>query len=162
MAFFGLTETDFGSKGRAKVAFSRLGPDITIELKPKLEAWWRKVEQTARMLCPFQTGSLRDSIRVEKGGVGFGGASFEAAAEPSAYSDIINSSIWAGGPQYINYRTGKIVDYASFVHDGFIHRSGALVAPQPFLQTAIDLWIDELMLIIKTGVDKSTAKTGGD
>jgi hypothetical protein len=55
----------------------------------------------AQIYCPVDTGSLRDSIRVERGGEGLG------------WRQV---SVRAGG--YIfNYKSGKLVDYAGIVEE---------------------------------------------
>lgn len=116
--FWGLTETDFGSKGRAKTAAGRLGPEINKKTKWRLQAWWFQVKETAKALCPIDTGTLRMTIRIEPKGISVGGApTFMVTVSPE--HELINSQIVAGG-MLINPRTGRIVDYACFTKNNFV------------------------------------------
>ena len=90
---------------------------VVLELKQLLE--------TAKLLCPVETGVLQDSIRVERLG---------------------NTSLLvAGGEGYLNPKTGLTVDYAVDVHDGTSRRP-----PNPFLLQALHIekfgLLQELML----------------
>ena len=67
------------------------------------------VVETARALCPVDSGALSASIRVERG-------------EP------LEASLVAGGTGY----GGRTIDYAAAVHDGTSRRPG-----RPFLQQAL-------------------------
>ena len=72
-----------------------------------------KVQAFAKAICPFMTGTLRDSIRVER---------------PTPHT----AKLLAGGASFTNPLTGKIVDYARYVHDG-TSRNPA----RPFLAQAL-------------------------
>ena len=76
-------------------------------------------KKRAKELSPVDTGAMRDSIRVER-----------LAREAGK---ILYTGIRAGG--YIrNPRTGRFVDYASFVEYGTSRQ-----APQPFMRPAV-IW----------------------
>lgn len=66
----------------------------------------------AQVYCPVDTGSLRDSVRVERGGVG------------QRWREI---RVRAGG-YIVNPKTGKFVNYAFYV-ENFV---------QPFLRPAVE------------------------
>ena len=71
----------------------------------------------AQVYCPVETGSLRDSIRVERGGEG------------QFWRKV---SVRAGG--YVtNPNTGRIVDYAVYQEEGTPYISG-----QHFLSQAVE------------------------
>lgn len=80
------------------------------------------IRALAQLYVPVDTGSLRDSIRVERGGSGL------------MWRQI---SVRAGG-YVVNPDTGRLVDYAKFVHDGtrfmmgtfFIRQAVEEVRPQ--------------------------------
>jgi len=148
MGFWGLTETDFGSKGRAKTATERLAPEMSKEMKWRLRGWWERVKETARALCPVDTGTLRMTIRIEPKGVSIGGApTFMVVASPE--HELINSQIVAGG-LLVNPKTGRIVDYAQAVHDGTMR-----MMSRPFITDAVNLHINELNKILNDGIDTS-------
>lgn len=149
--FIQFTETDFGSKGRAKRATEEFPKGITREGKWRLEAWWFQVLQTARALCPVDTGTLMSTIRIEMKGTSETG-SYEISFVPK--SDMLNSEIVAGG-MLINPKTGRMCDYAQAVHDGHFTRSGKWVPEQPFLRMAVNLHIHELDKILLECVDKN-------
>ena len=152
-----LTETDMGSKGRAKTATRRYPPELTRDLRTKTFLWWDKVRQTAQMLCPVDTGTLRATIRIEEGPAGFfgGGAPYYEVAGQT----FIDSHIRAGG-LLINPKTGRITDYAAAVHDGHFTRGyGRWVPGVPFLTDAINMHIDELYKIVNSSVDKTSSTT---
>jgi len=65
----------------------------------------------AQVYCPVDTGSLRDSIRVERGGEG---------------KEWRRISVRAGG-YIVNPKSNRLVDYAVYVE-----------ASQPFMQPAFD------------------------
>jgi len=75
-------------------------------------------KERAKLLVPKDTGSLRDSIRVER------------LAKPTG--NIVYTGVRAGG--YVtNPKTKRIVDYASFVEYGTSRQR-----PQPYMRPAID------------------------
>lgn len=93
------------------------------EISDKIfEAAWEEISQVmtlmkgfAQVYVPVDTGSLRDSIRIERGGQGKGWR-------------VIG--IRAGG-YIVNPKTGKLVDYAYFVEQkqSYICRAWHVVCP---------------------------------
>lgn len=79
----------------------------------------------AQILVPVDTGSLRDSIRVERGGIGL------------HWREV---RVRAGG--YVtNPKTGRLVDYAVYVE-----------ATQPFMMPAYETIREDLVEMLKTQV----------
>jgi HK97 gp10 family phage protein len=91
----------------------------------------RYMRDVAQVLVPVDTGSLRDSIRVERGGQGL------------HWREI---RVRAGG-YIVNPKTGRLVDYAVFVEYG----TGKMAA-QPFMQPAFDEIKDDIAGLIKDNV----------
>lgn len=108
--FIKFTETDFGSKSRAKYRAKRFSERLTTEGKWRLKEWWNRVLLTAQMLClgwAFDTGTLWGSIRIEEKDIGSReGFPFEVAF--TSENVMIHSQIIAGGSDYINPKTGRI------------------------------------------------------
>lgn len=157
MSFFQHTETDFGSKERAKKACEEFPKAITKEAGWRMNAVWLKVLETARALCLgygiFETGTLYRTIRIEKKGTVKGeGPPFEVVY--TSESEMISSEIVAGG-LLINPKTGRICDYAQAVHDGHFTISGNWIPPRPFLRDAIYIHIDELLKAAGQGIDSA-------
>lgn len=85
----------------------------------------------AKVFCPVDTGSLRDSIRVERGGEG------------KAWREV---RVRAGG--YItNPRTGRRVDYAAYQEYGTKY-----LTPRAFMAAAYDVVKPTLDLMIQNEV----------
>lgn len=85
----------------------------------------------AQINCPVETGSLRDSIRVERGGVGL------------RWREV---RVRAGG--YItNPDTGKIVDYAKFQEFGTKY-----ISAQYYLTRAVEAVQPTIAAMIKSEV----------
>jgi len=154
--FIEITETDFGSKGRAKKACDELPIEISKECKKDLEMWWETVLETAKRLCiefgAFDTFTLYNSIRIEDINIEIGGY-YEKVAWAH---DLINKRIVAGGPDFINPKTGKPCDYAISVHDGT--GKNLKKGPRPFLTLAIQMHWAELDMIINKAIDRSIQK----
>jgi len=152
--FIRFTETDYGSKRRAKKATEEYSKRLTMEGKWRLKAWWYEVLGTAQMLClayAFDTGTLWESIRIEEGRPMPEGYPYEVAF--ASQNEMINSMIIAGGIG-INPKTGRVCDYAQAVHDGHFSRSGAWIPEKPFLREAIERHMAELDKILDTCIKK--------
>lgn len=152
--FWELIETDYGSKGRAKTATEQFPIEVTKEAKWRLKAWWYTVKETARALCPVDTGTLQSTIRIQERGRPPEGY-YEVVYAPK--NELINSQIIAGGLM-VNPKTGRICDYALAVHDGHFTRSGKFIPEQPFLRMAIQLHIKELDKILADSVKMAERK----
>jgi hypothetical protein len=149
--FIVFTETDYGSKGRAKAATEQFPKELSAQAKWRLINWWEKVLATARALCPIDTATLAMSGRIEKAGADIGGY-FEKAVTPE--HELIDSMIVFGGI-LVNPKTGRICDYAQAVHDGHFTRSGRWIPPRPFIQEAVNIHINELYHIINQALDRT-------
>jgi len=91
----------------------------------------------AQIYVPVDTGSLRDSIRVERGGEG------------KAWRQV---RVRAGG--YItNPKTGKLVDYSNYVEYG-TSKMGA----QPFMEPAWEEIKPTILAMLKSGVVERWSK----
>lgn len=79
------------------------------------------IRDTAKVYCPVDTGSLRDSIRVERGG------------ESLHWRQV---SVRAGG--YItNPKTGKIVAYATYMERKYAYMKLAYALVKPTINEMI-------------------------
>lgn len=148
--FVEFTESDLGSKGRAKKACRDFPTRITKEGKWRLKAWWQRVLTTAQMLCmgwAFDTGTLWGSIRIEENKQYDEGFPYEVVF--GSKNEMINSQIVAGGTDYLNPKTGRVCDYAQAVHDGHFTRSGRWIPEKPFLRMAIEMHRAELDKILQ-------------
>ncbi len=87
------------------------------------------VAELARGLCPVDTGALAGSVRAERIGA-------------------LEAALIAGGPGYVNPRTGRVVDYAAAVHGG---AGGRL--PRPFLMQALSIEARRIASEILEGVE---------
>lgn len=148
--FISITETDNGSKGRAITAADRFPEELSVEAKWKIRVWWEKVLDTARALCPVDTGTLQTTIRIEDIDMDFG-SYFEKTFSPQ--HELINSQIVAGG-LLVNPKTGRVCDYAQAVHDGHFTRSGRWMPPVAFIEMAIQIHSPELDYIMSKALDK--------
>ena len=80
----------------------------------------------AKILVPVDTGSLRDSIRMERGGIGMDWAEYRVRA----------------GGYIINPKSGKLVNYAAAVEFWAHYMEGAIREAEPELQM---LWESRLV-----------------
>ena len=149
-----MSETDYGSKKKAKKATERTPQKATDEARLQLELFWQKLVEDAYALCPKETGALADTIRTETNPVETAGG-FERIA---TVHQLINKRLVAGG----QFKKGKFVNYAQAVHDGHVSPTGKFVPPQPFLEDAIAMNSAELDRIIKRIGDKIVEDWGRD
>ena len=117
---------------------------INKKFRDQIIAWWNRVKDTAYRLCPKDTGTLASTIRVVKRSEANVGFHAEKVAEALP---VVNRVIVAGGMK-INPKTGRICDYATYVHDGHRTPSGGFVPPRPFLTDAIARHLPELQKIL--------------
>jgi len=107
---------------------SNLDVKLSRALDEALKEIAEKIRDDAKGFVPVDTGALKKSIRIEKKGK-------------------LQVSIVAGGGGVINPRTGREVDYASFVEFGTSRMS-----PQPYMQPALEKNRDEILRIVKEKV----------
>jgi len=158
-----LEETDRGSKKRLWNALERMFKDRT-EWNIAWDEFWTKVEEDAKVLCPVDTGALRESIRVinieEAESVNIGAPEYAVIQTTDIQSD--GRIIVAGDETMMNPKTFRPVDYAQAVHDGHVSKSGKWVEGTRFLETAIDLNMPHLLARIESYIDKEKNKFSGD
>lgn len=140
-------EDDGGTKKRVIDDIVWVQDSLIEEAQSRLDEVWDKILETAIMLCPFDTGTLMTTIRIEKG---YGATSEEGAfvdsfttsasgGEGGTKSVIVyDSTITAGDETVINTRTGQPCIYAGWVHDGHYDKAGKWVNGVPFLEEAIE------------------------
>ena len=149
-SFIEFVETDYGSKARAKEATKKLPREITAQARWRLVVWWEQVLATARALCPVKSGTLQATGRIEETDPSIG-ASFEVGMTLED-TNMISKMIVFGG-LLINPDTGRICDYAQAVHDGHFTRSGRWIPPNPFIEMAIQIHLQELDTILGNAID---------
>jgi len=132
---FVITETDSGTKEKAKRALSETYKKVDKEFIEAVKEYWYKVWLTAKQLClqygAFDTGTLYESIELVWERVPYGGL-YEIGVS-SRGAEMV-AMIRVGGSVYVNPKTGKFVDYAQAVHDGTRY-----MRERPFLTDAIVL-----------------------
>jgi hypothetical protein len=125
-------------------AYNRLDRKVAGMLAMRLARWWDKVLIDAKALCLmykcYDTGALYESIRVESRDEVGTTSYFEKVID---VNPILDRVLIAGGPEYINWRTKKGVDYAQAVHDGHNSPNG-YVAGRPFMSDAVTNNLPEL------------------
>ena len=151
--FIEITETDYGSKGRAIEATKKFPKALTASARWKLVWWWEEVLATAQALCPVKTGTLMATGRIEETDPSIGGY-FEVGMTLED-TNIISKMIVFGG-MLVNPETGRICDYAQAVHDGHFTRSGRWIPPNPFIEMAIQIHMQELDTILGKSIDEVT------
>lgn len=85
----------------------------------------------AQVYCPVDTGALRDSIRVERGGEGKGWRTVRVRA----------------GGYVINPKSHKLVNYSNYVEFGT-----ARMDAQPFMRPAWEQVKPQILEMLKSGV----------
>ena len=144
---------DLGTEKKAIEATYRVERHADMKFRDMVDNWWYSVMVVAKTLCremgAYDTGTLHDSIRIlyriPAGGyfevsIGFG----------VTRKDInIDRVLVAGGGNYINPKTGRIVDYGLIVHDGGpTSRGTGYIHGRPFLTMAVNMMMPEFDVII--------------
>jgi hypothetical protein len=145
-------EENKGMEGTEK-ATEQLKKDIEEgkAISYELAKIWEKIRADAFFECPKDTGSLAQTIRVVKTSIN----SMESGISPIKSITIFNRAIVAGDLMKINPKTKGPVDYAGFVHDGYI-KSGNVHNGRPFLTNALARNDEEL----NKAVDRALIKLG--
>jgi len=149
--FIDIIETDYGSKARAIKATKKFSKELTAKARWRLVYWWEEVLATARALCPVKTGTLQTTGRIEEIDPSIGGY-FEVGMTLED-TNMISKMIVFGG-MLINPDTGRLCDYAQAVHDGHFTRSGRWIPPNPFIEMAIQIHMQELDVILGKSIDE--------
>src|SRR3972149_2368240 len=147
-----ITEDDKGTKKAMRNALDKTrrnfedGSEIVMELNRV----WDKILQDAIDICPKDTGSLARTIRIVKIPLGISLGGLSEMKEIT----IFDRSIIAGDEMVINPKTKSGVNYASYVHDGFIRQNGVVETGRPFLTEALALNEEELNRAIERALNK--------
>jgi len=113
---------------------AEIGRSFDVETEKALKEVTTKIRDKAKELCPVDTGSLKKSIR--------------RTAYAREKGHIHQMGVRAGG--YVtNPRTGRKVDYASYVEYG-TSRTPA----QPYLRPAVEAHKRELIKAVKRGLQR--------
>jgi hypothetical protein len=121
-------------------------------LTPELNRVWNKIKQDAVSMCPKDTGSLAGSIRVVNS------EAVDGLNPTNKSITVFDRAIVAGDSMKINPKTNGAVDYAQFVHDGYMRQDGKLYIGVPFLTYALAL--NEVAL--ENAVDRALQKLGNE
>jgi len=146
-----LIETDLGSKKRTRKAIRRIQDTKANKFMKELDVVVNKIVDTAKRLCPVDTGTLQRSIRKIR--------TWETPTSSyhmKAKDVTLDFQIIAGGAPYFNPKYRKMVDYAQAVHDGTYNRP-----PTPFLTDALDMHqaeLDEAMNRFVKRIEEEWAK----
>jgi len=151
MKGFIFTETDAGTKEKAKVSLSRTRRELHQKFMESVKDYWWRVWETARQLCleygAVDTGTLYESIRLIWQYEPSGGL-YEVAVSSSGVE--MTAMIKVGGQEFINPKTGRACNYAQAVHDGTKY-----MAARPFLTDAIMMNEGYLQAILEKNVDEA-------
>lgn len=151
---------DKGSNQSTKTSLQKLEDDIknAREIEMELARVWDKVRSDAFMMCPKDTWSLANTIRVVK--TPMGTTTGDVSSVKSV--QIFDRTIVAGDLTKINPKTKQPINYGVFVHDGYI-KDGVVHNGVPFLTNAIAQNEDELMQAVNRALAKLGKKyeTGG-
>ena len=146
---FEFSETDSGTKEKAKLAVARTSTALNKKFTEALKSYWWKVWETARQLCiaygAYDTGTLYESIRLIWGFEPSGGL-FEVAVSSEGVE--MSAMIKVGGQEFINPRTGRACNYAQAVHDGTRY-----MMARPFLVDAITMCEGYLQEVLDKNID---------
>lgn len=118
-----------------------------VEFKTSFEEYFQVLLEAAHRHCPKDTGALDSTIRLEdisasmESSIGTEMGYTPPISEDIQSTEVVREAgfgkrIVAGG-MAINPRTGREVDYASYVHDGHFTKGGGFVMPRPFLDDAM-------------------------
>ena len=121
------------------------------EIEQELQRVWQKIKGEAVSMCPKDTGSLASTIRIvdSKSIDEIGGA-------PNKSITMFDRAIIAGDEMKTNPKTKGPVNYALFVHDGYMRHDGAMYMGTPYL--SIPLAINEEELV--AAIDRALVKLG--
>ena len=137
MSKFPWTEDDAGTKKKTKEALKKTKEELDREFREVAMKYWYRVWEVARQLCieygAIDTWALYNSIRIVWDASPIGGL-YEVVVSSEGVD--MTALIRVGGIG-INWKTGRVVDYAQAVHDGHMSRGGKWVMGRPFLMDAI-------------------------
>lgn len=148
-----IVKDDLGSNKKTQTALIQMEKDIQEgkDIDNELNRAWSKVLMDAVIGCPKDTGSLVSTIRIVKTPLG----AMTGNVSPVKSLTIFDRTIVAGDLMMINPKTHGPVDYASYVHDGYM-KNGLIYSGRPFLTNALAKNDVELM----KAVDRALRKIG--
>lgn len=151
-------EDDAGTKKETKKATEKLKKDLDdgTEIAKELDKVWKAIKDDAYNACPKETGALARTIRVVKIPMGVSVGGLSRIKELT----IFDRSIVAGDITKTNPKTGKPIDYASWVHDGHRMKDGRMFAGVPFLTMAMAKHDVDLNKAIEKALKKLAKKHG--
>jgi len=128
-------EDDAGTKKVLEDALKRTTREFKEgkDIKQELDRIWRKIRDDAEVICPKDTGTLANTIRITSLPTGFMTGTWSRIKEISIY----DRTIVAGDITKINPKSKRPCDYAAWVHDGHRMKDGKIYAGVPFLTQAI-------------------------
>ena len=144
---------DKGSNKDTQDSLRKMGKDIqeAREIEAELSRVWDKIKGDAFLDCPKDTWSLANTIRVVKTPM----LSMTGDIAPIKAITIFDRSIVAGDLLKVNPKTKGPVDYASYVHDGYM-KGNTIITGRPFLTNALAKNDAEL----EKAIDRALAKLG--
>ena len=110
-----------GSLPEAMEQLNKLPEDLREVTRRILFNIMEYASNMAKIYCPVDTGTLRNSIRIEETTVG----------------NTVGFRLVAGGRDYINPKTGRPCDYARMVEAKIPFMAPALYAVAPLVKQAI-------------------------
>jgi len=133
-------------------ALTKLKNDIQEgkEIESELSRIWEKIKMDAIIECPKDTGSLSQTIKVVKTSI----ESMISGVSPIKSITLFDRTIVAGDFFKTNPKTKGPVDYAGFVHDGYVMRNGLIYNGRPFLTNALAKNDEELNAAINRALVK--------
>jgi len=145
-------ETDDKTKRKTFEALAKMREEFRkgLVISKELDKVWRKIKNDAMAICPKDTGALASTIRIRKIPIGTAAGAFARMKQFM----IFDRSIIAGDITKTNPKSGKPVDYASWVHDGHKMKDGRMWNGIPFLTLAIGKNDAELNDAIKRALRK--------
>lgn len=147
-------EDDGGTKKKTLEKMKQLSSYLNVYVAYELDKIWKDVEDDARIMCPFETGSLRDTIRTIKSPIGQLTGNWSRVKEVK----VFDRTLVAGDETKSNYKTGRPVNYATWVHDGHNMRDGSFWEGVPFLAEALAKNDGKIMRAIENAEKKAGIK----
>ena len=150
MSFHVVEETK--GMGTTEKSLEQLKRDIQEgkEIEQELARVWEKIRMDAYIDCPKDTGALSETIRVVKTPL----TSLTGNISPVKSITVFDRTIIAGDLMRLNRKTKGPVDYAGFVHDGYVMRNGLIYNGRPFLTNALAKNDEELNAAINRALVK--------
>jgi hypothetical protein len=128
------------------------------EIEEELDNVFYKVEVDAFLDCPKDTSMLASTIKIVKTPIG----TMDGTVSSIKSITIYDRTIVAGDLTARNPKTKGPVNYAGWVHDGYISKDGTVHSGRPFLTNALAKHDAELTSAINRALDKLGKKFSGE